>query len=245
MCLGVKTDRQSVLVAASAEDGTEEDLDNFDDEYALAGVEDPKILLTTSRDPSSKLQQFAKVRFPSTCLCKNSSAKDHLTILQEMRLCFPNATRINRGNFVMKELAETCRANNATDLVVLHEHRGVPDAMVISHFPHGPTILFTLHNVVLRHDSAAFQQGSTVSEQYPHLIFENFSSKLGHRVKAILKYCFPVPRADSKRVMTFNNDKDFISYRHHVFVKTGHNEVQIAEVGPRFEMRRKSLLTKV
>ena len=32
-----------------------------DDEYALAGVKDPKILLTTSRDPSSRLAQFAKV----------------------------------------------------------------------------------------------------------------------------------------------------------------------------------------
>lgn len=151
---------------------------------------------------------------------------------------FPNATRVNRGNSVMKELADTARANNVTDLIILHEHRGVPDSMVISHFPHGPTLLFTLHNVTLRHDTAAFQQGATVSEQYPHLLFENFSSKLGHRVKSILKYIFPVPRADSKRVMTFNNDKDFISFRHHVFVKTGHQEVQIAEVGPRFEMRR-------
>lgn len=143
----------------------------------------------------------------------------------------------------MKELGDACRANNVTDLVILHEHRGVPDSMVVSHFPHGPTIMFTLHNVVLRHDSAAFQSGATVSEQYPHLIFENFNSKLGHRVKAILKFCFPVPRADSKRVMTFNNDKDFISFRHHVFVKTGHEEVQIAEVGPRFEMRRECMVS--
>lgn len=34
---------------------------NFDDEYRWAGVEDPKIVITTSRDPSSKLKQFAKV----------------------------------------------------------------------------------------------------------------------------------------------------------------------------------------
>merc|ERR1719381_465438 len=31
-----------------------------DDEYRWAGVEDPKIMITTSRDPSSKLKQFAK-----------------------------------------------------------------------------------------------------------------------------------------------------------------------------------------
>jgi U3 small nucleolar ribonucleoprotein protein IMP4 len=33
----------------------------MDDEYAYAGSKDPKILITTSRDPSSRLQQFAKV----------------------------------------------------------------------------------------------------------------------------------------------------------------------------------------
>ena len=32
-----------------------------DDEYRWAMVEDPKIVVTTSRDPSSKLKQFAKV----------------------------------------------------------------------------------------------------------------------------------------------------------------------------------------
>jgi U3 small nucleolar ribonucleoprotein protein IMP4 len=43
-----------------------------------------------------------------------------------MRLVFPNAHRINRGGYVVKELAEACRANDVTDLIILHEHRGVP-----------------------------------------------------------------------------------------------------------------------
>ncbi|KAL5530557.1 IMP4 [Sanghuangporus sanghuang] len=189
-------------------------LTHIDSEYARAGILDPKIVITTSRDPSSKLLQFAK----------------------EMRLVFPNSHRINRGNYVVRELAEACRANEVTDLVVLHEHRGVPDAMIISHFPHGPTLFLSLHNVQLRHDIASYSE-STVSEQYPHLIFENFSSKLGDRVRDILKYLFPVPKEDSKRVMTFANQNDFISFRHHVFVKTSHKDVQLAEVGPRFEMK--------
>ncbi|KAI9466825.1 Brix-domain-containing protein [Lactarius psammicola] len=195
---------------------------HIDSEYARAGIMDPKIILTTSRDPSSKLLQFAK----------------------EMRLVFPNSYRINRGNYVVKDLAEACRANNVTDLIVLHEHRGTPDAMIVSHFPHGPTLYFTLHNVILRHDIESYRS-STVSEQYPHLIFENFSSKLGERVRDCLKYLFPVPKEDSKRVMTFSNESDFISFRnesrvgsrHHVFVKTSHKEVQLAEVGPRFELK--------
>ena len=35
---------------------------HIDNEYSRAGVQDPKIVITTSRDPSSKLLQFSKVR---------------------------------------------------------------------------------------------------------------------------------------------------------------------------------------
>lgn len=37
---------------------------HIDDEYASAGVKDPKVLVTTSRDPTQRLVQFAKVRTP-------------------------------------------------------------------------------------------------------------------------------------------------------------------------------------
>ena len=36
-------------------------LTHKDDEYCWAGVEDPKIVITTSHDPSSRLKQFSKV----------------------------------------------------------------------------------------------------------------------------------------------------------------------------------------
>ncbi|TIC33160.1 Brix-domain-containing protein [Wallemia mellicola] len=187
---------------------------SLDDEYNRVGTYDPKILITTARDPSSLLTTFAK----------------------ELRLVFPNSIRFNRGNYVVKEIADAARANQVTDLIIIHETRGKPDALLLSHFPHGPTVTFTLNNVQLRHDLAG-SLDSTVSEQYPHLIFENFSSKLGNRIMNTLKYLFPVPKEDSKRVMTFYNDADFISFRHHVYVKTSHKEVQLAEVGPRFELK--------
>lgn len=110
------------------------------------------------------------------------------------------------------------------------------DAMIVSHFPHGPTVYFSLHNVQLRHDIES-HQNSTVSEQYPHLIFDNFSSRLGVRLRDVLKHLFPVPKEDSKRVMTFSNRNDFVSFRHHVFVKVPPKQVQLAEVGPRFDMK--------
>ncbi|KAI1301504.1 U3 small nucleolar ribonucleoprotein IMP4 [Halotydeus destructor] len=182
-----------------------------DDEYRWAGVEDPKIVVTTSRDPSSRLKMFAK----------------------EMKLILPNSQRINRGNYEMKQLIAACRSNDVTDFVVLHETRGVPDGMVVCHLPYGPTAYFQLMNTVMRHDIPKI---GTMSEAYPHLIFHNFTSKLGQRTMNILRFLFPVPKEESKRVITFANQDDYISFRHHTHKKVD-NKIELAEVGPRFEMK--------
>ena len=133
-------------------------------------MRDPRVVVTTARDPSSRLKAFSK----------------------EIKLLFPNAQRLNRGNHVLGELVEICRkwemvsrecvsshirgtgANDVTDLVLLHETRGEPDAIVVCHLPHGashqtrrkrsvlqltlsigPTASFSLSNVVMRYDIAA------------------------------------------------------------------------------------------
>jgi len=184
-----------------------------DDEYRWAGVEDPKIMITTSRDPSSKLKQFAK----------------------ELRLLFPGSQRLNRGSYEFNQLMDACRANNVTDFMVVHEHRGIPDGLIICHLPHGPTAYFTLSDIVMRHDIPDI---GTMSEAYPHLVFHNFQSRLGLRTMSILKYLFPVPKEDSRRVITFANHDDFISFRHHTYKKTERGrDIELAEVGPRFQMR--------
>lgn len=65
---------------------------------------------------------------------------------------FPGAKRINRGAYTLDHLVELCQNKDVTDLVIVHEHRGIPDGLIISHFPLGPTVYFGLQNVVLRHD---------------------------------------------------------------------------------------------
>ncbi|XP_078520800.1 U3 small nucleolar ribonucleoprotein IMP4 [Lissotriton helveticus] len=185
---------------------------HVDDEYRWAGVEDPKIMITTSRDPSSRLKMFAK----------------------EVKLIFPNAQRMNRGKHEVGSLVQACKANSVTDLLIVHEHRGTPDGLIVCHLPFGPTAYFTLCNVVMRHDIPDL---GTMSEAYPHLIFNNFTSRLGQRVSSILKFLFPVPKDESKRVITFANQEDYISFRHHVYKKTDHRNIELSEVGPRFEMK--------
>jgi U3 small nucleolar ribonucleoprotein protein IMP4 len=119
-------------------------------------------------------------------------------------------------------------------LIIVHEHRGIPDGLVVCHLPYGPTAFFGIHNAVLRHDIGTHE---TVPQQYPHLIFNNFSTKLGERFQTILKHLFPPAKDDSLRVATFANSNDFVSFRHHTYKKIDDKNVELTEVGPRFELK--------
>jgi len=182
----------------------------IDDEYSRIGLYDPKVCVTTSRDPSSRLKQFGK----------------------EIKLCIPNAQAINRGSHRTDELIEACKKADFTDVVILSETRGMPDGMTVCHLPFGPTVHFTLSNCVLRHD---IPECTPASQAYPHLIFEQFNSQLGKRVSRVLQALYPMPKDDSKRVITFANSNDFISFRHHMYTKEN-GKVLLKEAGPRFEM---------
>ncbi len=199
----------------------------LDDEYANSlGIKEPKVIITTSRDPSSRLTQF----------------------LKEMRILIPNSQRVNRGAYVVKDLIELGRKNEVTDLIILHEHRGEPDGMIVCHLPYGPTAYFGLSKVVLRHDLP--EKPPNMRESAPHLVFHGFTSKMGNRVATILKALFPISSPTSDRVVTFaNGGNDLIHFRHHYFTerKPEHkksksteeavNDVELAEAGPRFTMR--------
>ncbi|RKF73805.1 U3 small nucleolar ribonucleoprotein IMP4 [Golovinomyces cichoracearum] len=213
--------REDYKFDESKSDITAQEALDLDDEYAqLSGIIDPRVLITTSRDPSTRLSSFAK----------------------EIRLLLPTSIRLNRGNLVLPNLFQSAQASAITDMVLLHEHRGIPTALTLSHLPHGPTVSFSLHNVLLRHDIPNSSRG-TVSESYPHLIFDGFSSKLGLRIVNILKHIFPPREAITSktkmgsRVITFKNIEDSIEVRHHVFVKTSYQSVELAEVGPRMTLR--------
>lgn len=182
-----------------------------DDEYRYAGSEDPKIFITTSHNPSNTLKQFVK----------------------ELRLLIPNAQRVNRGNYDIKQLVHASRSNEATDLIIIHETRGVPTNLVICHLPFGPTAKFNISDIVTRHEIPDI---GTMPEAKPHLVFHNFKTKLGERTMSILKYLFPVPKEDSKRVVTFANHDDFISFRHHTY-RYVDNNLELTELGPRFQLR--------
>lgn len=209
----VRGEYESLRREIDAEDDkTGSGLNAIDDEYATVGLEDPLICVTTSREPSSRLKQFSK----------------------ELSLILPNSTRINRGSYRTDEVVNTAKDNGFTDIVMVQETRGEPDGLVVSHLPNGPTAFFSLRNAVLRHD---IEGVGSMSEVKPHLILEGFETVLGKRVGNILKSLLPIPKPSSARIMTFSNSDDFISFRHHMYSKSGIDKVTLSEVGPRFEMR--------
>ena len=153
-------------------------------------------------------------------------------------MLIPNSTRVNRGTHRVDELVDVCKTSDFTDLVVVQETRGEPDGLIVCHLPLGPTAYFTLNGGVLRHDLDG--GAAPMSEAYPHIILNNFTTPLGQRVGNILKCLFPIPKPDTRRIVTFSNDDDHISFRHHVYSKENGNttdKVTLYEVGPRFEMR--------
>ncbi|KAI5415168.1 uncharacterized protein LOC127138629 [Lathyrus oleraceus] len=189
---------------------------HIDDEYAFAAQKDPKIMLTTSRSPSAPLQQFVK----------------------ELSTVFPNAQRINRGGQVVSEIIDACRSHDYTDVILVHEHRGVPARLTVYHLPFGPTACFSLVNVVSRHEIKDKKALGTIPQAYPHIILNNFSTKLGERTSNILKHLFPVPKPETKRIVSFSNNSDYIEFRHHIYQKRGGpNSVELKEIGPRFDLR--------
>lgn len=117
-----------------------------------------------------------------------------------MRLVFPNCQRINRGGYELGQLIEACRANGVTDLLIVQEHRGEPDGLIVSHLPYGPTAYFTISGAVMRHEVVGIDK---CPQQYPHLIFHNFKTPLGKRVRFSITF-LQVLNAEWKLLLIYN-----------------------------------------
>nr|XP_021406168.1 U3 small nucleolar ribonucleoprotein protein IMP4 [Lonchura striata domestica] len=166
-------------------------------------------------------------------VCEKGAGGGRGDLEEELCLLLPGARRMNRGRAELGALVGACRAAGVTDLLVLHETRGRPDGLTVSHLPHGPTAHFTLSGAVLRQEVGGLGGAPLAA---PHLLLLRLDSTLGKRVGTILKHLFPVPRPDSRRVVTFANEDDVILVRNHVYRRRGRT-VELEEVGPRFQLR--------
>jgi U3 small nucleolar ribonucleoprotein protein IMP4 len=171
-----------------------------------------KIIITTSRNPSSSLLKFTK----------------------ELKKIFPFSLRVNRGNKFLKSLISYCLIENATDLLLVYENRGVPSSLIISHLPSGPTVFFRLSNIILN----KIGKKEKIPRNFPLIVIDNLNSPLGKRLSSILRNLFPIPCTNSKNVVIFSGNNNVITCKNYWFERKGNfkSDILLHQTPPSFDM---------
>nr|UXY87807.1 U3 snoRNP protein, IMP4 [Cryptomonas curvata] len=171
-----------------------------------------KIIITTSRNPSSSLLKFTK----------------------EIKKFFPSAKRLNRGNKFLKSLMYFCLSQQVTDLLIIYEHRGVPNSLIISHLPTGPTVFFRLSNIIIN----VPKKNINIPRNFPILIIQNLTSPLGKRLTSVFKSLFRTPTFNSKNVVILKGSGNIISCHYYWFERKSNlkSDILIYEILPSFDL---------
>ncbi|CAD5213170.1 unnamed protein product [Bursaphelenchus okinawaensis] len=174
----------------------------------------PKILLTTSPKAKVTTMKFAF----------------------EMQKCIPDAEFLPRKDAAIKKVVKDAIEREFTDVVIVHEDRKKPTALMICHLPEGPTAYFKINSLKFSKDIKGVGEST---DHCPEVILNNFNTRLGHTVARMLACLFPHdPEFRGRRVVTFHNQRDYIFFRHHryEFKKEG-AKAALHELGPRFTLR--------
>lgn len=175
-------------------------------------MKNPKIFLTTSRLPSSSLIKFTK----------------------DLKKIFLNSQKLSRGGFFLNSVIQKCLDQKGTDLILIHENRGEPDALIISHLPDGPTAFFNLKKITFSNKNWRIE----ISSLAPHIFIDKLNSQIGKRITKILCSLFCFPESRSKRIISFIGKENHIIFRHFLYQKRKikKNCYDLHELGPSFEM---------
>uniref|UniRef100_A0A670IM79 Ribosome production factor 1 n=2 Tax=Podarcis muralis TaxID=64176 RepID=A0A670IM79_PODMU len=178
----------------------------------------PKILITTSDRPRGRTVRFC----------------------EQLSTCIPNSHVYYRRGLALKRIIPQCISRDFTDLIVINEDRKVPNGLVLSHLPEGPTAHFRMSSVRLRKEIK--RKGKAPSEHQPEIILNNFTTRLGHSIGRMFASLFPHdPQFVGRQVATFHNQRDYIFFRFHRYIFKNEKRVAIQELGPRFTLKLRSL----
>ncbi|XP_025067319.1 ribosome production factor 1 isoform X1 [Alligator sinensis] len=178
----------------------------------------PKILITTSDRPRGRTVRFC----------------------EQLSSIVPNSHVYYRRGLALKKIIPQCIARNFTDLIVVNEDRKIPNGLVLSHLPDGPTAHFKMSSVRLRKEIK--RKGKEPTEHIPEVILNNFTTRLGHSVGRMLASLFPHdPQFIGRQVATFHNQRDYIFFRFHRYIFKSEKKVGIQELGPRFTLKLRSI----
>uniref|UniRef100_A0ACB8F3G1 Ribosome production factor 1 n=1 Tax=Sphaerodactylus townsendi TaxID=933632 RepID=A0ACB8F3G1_9SAUR len=173
-------------------------LDEATDEFAPYFTRQtvPKILITTSDRPRGRTVRFC----------------------EQLSKCIPNSHVYYRRGLALKRIIPQCISRDFTDLIVINEDRKIPNGLVLSHLPDGPTAHFKMSSVRLRKEIK--RKGKDPTEHKPEVILNNFTTRLGHSIGRMFASLFPHdPQFVGRQVATFHNQRDYIFFRFHSAVK--------------------------
>lgn len=136
----------------------------------------PKILVTTSRNPSSMLRESAK----------------RISNVFSGKL-------LSRGSLTVEELSEHCVTDGITTLIILTESKGKPSTMTISFFPTGPTFCFNITK--FRLERSVSNHSTNVG-----LIVDNFNSEIGLKLANFTKLMFPKREIYKRIILVANRN---------------------------------------
>jgi ribosome production factor 1 len=191
------------------------------DEFAefFAGTETPKILITSSRRPSKKTDAFC------------SEAAD----------IFPNCQYVPRPlSHLVKDVCRDALEEQFTHVIVISENQKLPETLILTKLPHGPTAYFHLSSI--KPGKEIYKHGRS-SAHSPELILNNFTTRLGHTIGRFFVSLFPpIPQFHGRQVVTFHNQRDFIFFRRHRYIFDDQGQrVTLQEIGPRFTLKLEAL----
>eukprot|EP00095_Tigriopus_kingsejongensis_P001893 maker-scaffold287_size221780-snap-gene-0.22 protein:Tk01893 transcript:maker-scaffold287_size221780-snap-gene-0.22-mRNA-1 annotation:"ribosome production factor 1" len=203
---------------ATVDEETQWDIEH--DEWAeyFAKAYEPKVLITSGDNPHSRTIAFMK----------------------ELSRIVPRAEPMWRRNASMKQIMKSAIVNQFTDVIVVNEDKRMPNGMIVSHLPDGPTAHFRLSNVKIAKDIK--KDWRQISSLRPEVILNNFTTRLGHTVGRMMAALFHYePEFRGKRCVTFHNQRDYIFFRHHMYEFKSNEKVRLRDMGPRFTLKLRSL----
>lgn len=191
------------------------------DEFAefFSGQETPKVLITSSRRSSKKTEAFC----------------------EEVSDIFPNSFFIKRPvTHLIKDVIRDALVEKFTHVIVICENQKLPETLIVTKLPEGPTAYFHLTSIKSGKD--IYKHGRS-SAHSPELILNNFTTRLGHTVGRFFVSLFPpVPQFHGRQVVTFHNQRDFIFFRRHRYIFDDKGQrVTLQEIGPRFTLKMEAL----
>ncbi|XP_071849938.1 ribosome production factor 1-like [Apostichopus japonicus] len=159
--------------------------------------------------------------------------------LRELRSTIPSSKVFRRKNIRLKRVIQQAISKDYTHVIVLHHDKTVPNGLIISQLPNGPTAHFRISNVRIRKE---IKRCGLHTYHKPEVVLNNFGTRLGHRVGRLFATMFEQdPEFVGRQVVTFHNQRDYIFFRRHRYVFKKNMRVALQELGPRFTLKLRSL----